>query len=115
MLSLIASFFAKDVIVLLFGSKYEESGDILRTLIFYLAFTWASLPSTLMLQATYNEKYLMAPVVISGALNVLLNYIFFMKYGLIGISYSTLVVSAVYTFLYIIICYRTLKKQGYLV
>ena len=50
-----------------------------------------------------------------GGLNVPLNYLLFLKFGLIGIAYSTLIVFAVGGFLYFIISYTVMKKQGYLV
>lgn len=113
-LSLVASFFCKEIITFLFGSEYKGSGEILKVLIFYLAFSWAMLPFTTVAQATSNEKYILILVSIMAVLNVLLNYIFFIKYGLIGIAYSTLVVFSVGSFLISSVTYRIMKKQGHL-
>ena len=109
------SFFAKDLIVLLFGTKYENSGEILKFLIFSLALTWAVLPYSLSIQATNNERYSLIIGSITAGLNVPLNYIFFLKYGVIGIVYSTLIVFVIGASLMPIITHLVLKKQGYLI
>jgi len=50
------SFFARDIVRILFGPQYEQSGDILRVLVFYLAFSFAYMPFSMAMQATHNEK-----------------------------------------------------------
>lgn len=115
LLTLVSSFFVDEITTLLFGFDYEYSGVILRVLIFYLGFEWATIPFTTAIQATHNEKYLLIPLLIMAGLNIPLNYIFFHLYGVIGIAYSTLVVSAVGSFIVAIITYRIMKKQGYLI
>ncbi len=114
-LSLAASFFVEDIITFIFGYEYKDSGEILRVLIFYLAFSWATLPFTTAAQATHNEKYILILWSLMAGLNILLNYIFFLKYGLIGIAYSTLVVFSIGSFLISSITYRIMKRKGHLI
>jgi len=114
-LSLVVSFFVEDIVSILLGSEYHNSGEILRVLIFYLAFSWSTLPFTTAAQATQNEKYMLIIWSIMAALNIPLNYLLFIKYGLIGIAYSTLVVTAAGLFLISYITLKVMKKQGYLV
>ncbi len=114
-LSLAVSFFVENIVSILFGPEYHNSGEILRVLIFYLAFSWSTLPFTTATQATQNEKYMLIIWSIMAALNIPLNYLFFIKYGLIGIAYSTLVVTATGLFLISYITLKVMKKQGYLV
>jgi len=114
-LSLVVSFFVEDIVTILFGPEYNISGEILRVLIFYLAFSWSTLPFTTAAQATHNEKYMLIVWSIMAALNIPLNYLLFLKYGLFGIAYSTLIVSVVGLFLVSRITIRIMKKQGYLV
>jgi len=114
-LSLVVSFFVEDIVTILLGPEYNISGEILRVLIFYLALSWATLPFTTAAQATDNEKYMLIVWSIMAALNIPLNYLFFIKYGLIGIAYSTLVVSAIGLFLVFRITIRIMKKQKHLV
>lgn len=113
-LTLVASFFVEDIVTLLFGAEYKDSGEILRVLIFFLAFSWATLPFTTAAQATHNEKFLAYAMGIMAALNIPLNYIFFLSYGVIGIAYSTLVVYSIGGVLMSYIAYRVMKNQGYL-
>jgi len=113
-LSLTASFFVEHIITFLFGMDYKNSGEILRVLIFYLAFTWATLPFTTAAQATHNENYMLVALLIMAGLNIPLNYILFIKYGLIGIAYSTLLVNSVGGFLMCSIIYRVMKLKGHL-
>ena len=115
LLSLAASFFVEDIIAFLFGTEYKNSGAILKVLIFYLCFSWATLPFTIAAQATHNEKHLLIPLLIMAGLNIPLNYIFFLEYGLIGIAYSTLVVFLIGYFSISNISYRMMKKQGHLI
>ena len=114
-ISLAASYFVEEIITFLFGSEYEKSGEILRILIIYLAFSWAPLPFTTAAQATHNEKYMLIILSIMAGLNVPLNYIFFYKYGLIGIAYSTLIVYLISSLLISYIVFRIMKQQGHLI
>jgi O-antigen/teichoic acid export membrane protein len=86
------SFFVQDIVVLVFGEKYNESGHILIFLIFALSFAFYNLPLTTYLQATQNEHLLLVVPCVAAPLNISLNIVFFAKFGLIGIAYSTLVV-----------------------
>ena len=113
-LTLILSFFIVRIIISLFGSDYRNSGEILRVLIFYLAFIWITLPFTTAAQATQNERYILIAGLIMAILNIVLNYILFLKYGLIGIAYSTLVVFSIGSLLLSGSIYILMKKQGYL-
>lgn len=113
-LSLGASFYAKEIVTFLFGSEYKNSGEILRVLIFYLTFAWMYLPFSTIIQATHNERIALKIGSLKAGLNIPLNIIFFYKFGLIGIAYSTLVVSGVGNLWGSVLIYSVLKKQGYL-
>lgn len=113
-LSIIASFFTTDFIVTVFGSEYRESGEILTVLIFYLCASYSSLPFGLALQATHNEKLGLYIMPVTAGTNIVLNYLFFFEFGLIGIAYATLCVAVVGNGLLGIMTYKTLKKQGHL-
>jgi O-antigen/teichoic acid export membrane protein len=108
------SFFIKDIIAFLFGSAYLQSGAILSVLIYYLGFAWAVLPFTVILQATHNEKFFLIPNSMMAGLNIVLNYVLFLKFGLIGIAYSTIAVWVVGGSIIGIFGYSLMKKQKYL-
>jgi O-antigen/teichoic acid export membrane protein len=111
----LASLFVEDLVPMVFGAEYQASAHILSVLIFYVAFGWVGIPFSMAAKATHNEKYLLIIVSITAVLNVVLNYVFFLKFGLMGIAYSTLVVFFVAALLVYLIIYRVLKLQGHLV
>jgi len=111
----LASFIVKGLVVRVFGLQYEPSGRILEVLLFFLAFAWADMLFATAAQATHNEKYLLIIAAIMAVANVVLNYVFFLQFGLIGIAYSTLVVTFVGTMSEILVSYRVMKSQGHLV
>ena len=111
-LAIVGSLFSTQIITLLFGEEYLESGIILSTLIFYLAFTFFSIPFSNILQATHNEKYFLIISWIGPCLNIGLNLLFFKIFGLIGIAYSTLVVGIVNLPIFTFITWKILKRQN---
>ncbi|MBD3414376.1 MAG: oligosaccharide flippase family protein [Candidatus Aminicenantes bacterium] len=108
------SFFVRDIISFLFGSEYIQSGAILSVLIFYLGFVWAALPFTLSLQATHNEKFFLLPHSIMAVLNIALNAVLFLRFGLMGIAYSTIIVSVIGCLVINVFGYLKMKKQGFI-
>jgi O-antigen/teichoic acid export membrane protein len=110
--SIIVSLFSEQIITFLFGSEYHQSGIILSVLVFFLALNFFSIPFTNSLQATHNEKKILAVIWIGPCINIGLNLLFFNIFGLIGIAYSTLVVTIVTISIYVFITYHTLKKQN---
>jgi len=111
----IISFYSKQIIPLLFGGEYFESGVILSVLVFVVALGFISIPFLNTLQATHNEIQLLKVCWIAPSLNIGLNYLFFKVFGLIGIAYSTLVVGCVSATLFILVTRRTLKIQNRLI
>jgi len=114
-ISVFISFFSNDIIRILFGTEYMESARILSLLVFAQAFNWATIPFTTAAQATHNEKVLLFGRTLSALLNVPLNFILFNSFGLIGIAYSTLIVYAVGNSVIVIMSYKSMKKNGYIV
>lgn len=112
---LVLSFFAPNIIVLFFGDKYAASGQIFRYLLFSLPSAFFMLPFTTALQATHNEQFLLIVFTLAAVLNVPLNIVFFTKFGLIGIAYSTLVVFLAQGVALYVLSIRKMKQQGYLV
>ena len=112
LLATVGSFFSEQVITLLVGSEYSESGTILSVLIFYLAIIFFYIPFTNSLQATHNEMMNLKLCWIGPSLNIVLNLLFFDIFGLIGIAYSTLVVSLIRLPIFAFFTWRTLKKQN---
>lgn len=112
LLAVIGSYFSEQVITLLFGVKYSQSGVLLSVLIFSLAIAFFTIPFTNTLQATHNEIINLKICWIAPSLNIVLNYLFFKIFGLIGIVYSTLVVGVITLPIWIFITWKVLKKQN---
>jgi len=111
----IISLYSEQIIPLIFGGIYFESGTVLSVLVFVVAISYFNIPFLNTLQATHNEIELLKISWIAPSLNIVLNIIFFKWFGLVGIAYATLVVGCVYLSLYILTTWRTLKKQNLLV
>lgn len=111
----IISFFIQDLVVVIFGERYSESGHILKTLLYYHIFTFYAIPFIISLQATYNEMLALVASIVMVFLNIPFNIAFFYRFGLIGIAYSTLVVYSVGNIVLSVLTYYKLWKQGYLV
>ena len=88
----VVSYFAIDLVVFLFTEDFRFAGEILRTLIFFVCFAWATLPFVIVAQAIGSEVLLLKTFIIMAFSNVLFNVIFYNWYGLIGIAYSTITV-----------------------
>jgi O-antigen/teichoic acid export membrane protein len=110
-----ASFLTETIVPLLYGAKYKESAHILSVLIFVQAFAWAYMPFGIVMQATHNENLALYISSAKAIMNIFLNVVFFYKFGLIGIAYSTLTVYGVGNFLGSFLIYNRLKKQGYFI
>ena len=111
LVSCVASFLSKDLIVFLFGKEFLKSGYILSVLIFYIAFGYCNLPFTLSMIATHNEKVMLIIDATTAVMNVGLNYILYSRFGVMGIAYSTLVSRGISSLLGMAITINMLKRQ----
>jgi O-antigen/teichoic acid export membrane protein len=112
--SAIVSHFCVDLVTLLLGQRYRDSGKVLSVLVFYLAAIWGTLPFTVAAQATNNENLMLKIRTVMAAFNVLLDYVLFKIYGLTGIAYCTLIVWGFGSLAMCILPYRAMRRQGYL-
>ncbi len=85
--------FAPFVVNLLFSAKYADSMPALRILLigFFFAGTFR-IPAGNFIAALHKIKVNVVITSISGVLNILLDYIFIIKYGIIGAAYATTLV-----------------------
>lgn len=90
--STIMTYFSKDIILILFGGKYDLAGE-------YLAlYIWSTLPYfTLFIlsSVTYIENLIKKNLIISFVSifgNIVLNYFFIQFYGATGAIYATLII-----------------------
>jgi len=83
-------FFSEDIVVFLLGSQYLESYLLLEVMVFSLAFSFATIPYVLILQATKNHNAILFSSLSSLIIQIPLTFVFYDLYGLIGIAYSSL-------------------------
>ncbi len=112
---LVLFFFVEEIVVFLFSAQYQNSASVLKVLIFHLALWWATLPFTTAAQATHNEKVLVVILSLMAALNIPLNYFLFLKYRIMGIAYSTLIVYFLGGIALCLVPYIKMKKQRYII
>lgn len=93
-LSLIIIFFSDYFVNLLFTDSYEASVQPMQVLIFSAPFNYASIPFIKYLEASGNESSSMLIYAAVALLNIPLNYFLYLEYGLIGIAYSTVIISS---------------------
>jgi len=92
MFSTIITYFSQDIILVLFGEKYDLAGEYLTLYI------WSTLPYfTLFILSSviYIENLIKKNLIISGVSifgNIILNYFFIQFYGATGAIYATLIV-----------------------
>ncbi len=109
--SLLITFFSKDIISLLYGDEYQGAHLVLRYLCWVIPLGLVNWPFILSMQANHHEKAFIIPNIMRAITNVILNYFFILKYGMIGVVYSTIVVYVLFfTFINIFMFY-ILKKH----
>jgi len=88
---LFVNFFSEDIVVFLLGSQYIESYLLLEVMVFSVAFSFATIPYVLILQATNNSNAILLSSFFSLIIQVPLTFLMYNNYGLIGIAYSSLI------------------------
>jgi O-antigen/teichoic acid export membrane protein len=90
--SLITSYFSDDIILLLFGEKYDLAGKYLSLYIWSTLpyFTLFILSSVIYLENLIKKNLVISAVSILG--NIILNYFFIQFFGAVGAIYATLII-----------------------
>jgi O-antigen/teichoic acid export membrane protein len=84
------TFFANNVIVLLYGSKYAGAGAVLAIHIWTAVFIFYSFGKSIFIQCENMQLYSFVTTALSAAVNVVLNILWISKYGVIGSALATL-------------------------
>ena len=98
------------IIPIIFGHEFSEAANIFSVLVFYLVFYFALIPWSLYLETTNNEGTLIFHCTLAALLNILLNIVFFERFGIIGVAYSTLAVELIRL---IIVIFSSIKSIKY--
>ena len=76
---------------LLFGSTYQEAGQVLKVHIWATIFVFLGVASSKWLIANNLQQFILYNTVLGAMLNIVLNLIFIPKFGLVGAAYATLI------------------------
>ncbi|MEN8134877.1 MAG: flippase [Thermodesulfobacteriota bacterium] len=100
---------AKWIIPVLAGENFKQSIAIINVLVYFLLFNYIVVPFGISLQANNNESIQIRIGLLTALANITLNIIFYSKYGLVGIAYSTLFTYFIHSFLITMLGYIKLK------
>jgi len=113
--SAVVSILSKDIIKLLYGTRYAEANLVLRYLVWIIPLIFIAKPFTIAVQASQLEKKLILPNLLRAISNVVFNYVLVGKYGYMGIVYSTIITySWCVLFINFGYQYYILKKAGFI-
>lgn len=82
---------AKDIILFIYGSGYENSILALKILIWQVFTVFVNVPFAYCLLACEGRKYYMYSVVLGAIINIVLNLILIPRYSLIGAAIATII------------------------
>ncbi|MDR1819085.1 MAG: flippase [Methanobrevibacter sp.] len=85
------SFYANDIVILVFGKDYIVVGNVLQLLIWNLVFTFMNGISDSLLNSTNHEVGVTKRTAIAGVFNFALNLIVISKFSYYGATISTLI------------------------
>ena len=104
--SLGMTFYATDIIVLIYGTQYVDSDAILRVLIWTISFLFVNGACCSALNASHKEVSVTKIYILAAIFNICVNFILIPKYSYIGASAAT-VLSDI---LICILCFYVLKQ-----
>lgn len=108
-LCLLISIFSKPIMVILFGSVYSGSSNVLSILVIGMSFYTIYMICSSILQGIDNPRTPMYILLVGTIVNLLSNYVFVNKYGIIGAGIGTTITTAI---LMCIILYVVIKKTS---
>ncbi len=100
-------FAAKPVILLLFGSEYETSADVLMLYIWSGMFVNIAMVKSAWLKAMNLTKIQFVSTLAGAVLNIGLNLVFIRKFGVIGAAWATIISYAVEGYLILFLFPKT--------
>lgn len=103
-------FLAEDIINLIGGAGFNESGDVLRVLIFALAFIFFGNFFNSIMVAGNSQKKLMYILGLAAAVNIALNLIFIPRFSYMAASANSVITEFLVA---VLTCYVVAKKMNY--
>ncbi|MFW6008803.1 MAG: flippase [archaeon] len=108
---LVVNLFSKPFVLNIIGEEYIKSAHIINILVVNFAIGFLSIPWSMLLQVSNNEKKLIYLGTIRAILNIFLNLVFFKLFGLFGIVYSTLVSHLIYLLFLLFVIHKKIKYK----
>ncbi len=105
--------FADWIILILAGEGFEESIKILRMTIAYGLFIPFAVQFGTVVDSIGKPRINFYFTILGAGLNIIFNYIFITKFGIIGAAYGTLTSYIIMFFLYQTVLYRLLGVRAY--
>ncbi|MCB0842906.1 MAG: flippase [Bacteroidetes bacterium] len=106
-------FFPEMILKIVAGESYVDAAPILRITMLYGLFVPFARQFGTMLDAMGKPKVNFAIVMLSALLNILFNYIFISRWGLIGAAYGTLITYLIVFIINQIILFQELRVQPF--
>lgn len=91
LISIIMTFFSNNLIFILYGSAYQNSGNVLMIHIWSSLFVFIGVANSKWFIAENLQKYYIINTTIGAILNIVLNYFLIEKYGIIAAAWATLI------------------------
>lgn len=85
------SFLSNFIVNILYGKEYFLTGGVLKVHIFALLFIFLGISRGLWVSNEKYFKFAMFSNISAGILNIILNYFFLPRFGIIGAAYATLI------------------------
>lgn len=97
-LSILVSFFSKDIVTIVFGAEYIESHIALSILIFSIPITYVSVMSFKYLLRRGQQKEILFRQTAGLIVNIALNLVLIWRFGIAGAAMATLITDLVISF-----------------
>ena len=91
--SLVVAFASNFLVEAFFDSSYKNAVVPMQVLILSAPFSYGSIPFLKYLEATGKEIYSMLIHGFTALINIPLNFILFINFGILGIAFSTFIIS----------------------
>lgn len=91
LISIPMTFLSKNLINFLYGSEYENSGNILMIHIWSSIFVFIGVANSKWFIAENLQKYYIINTTFGAFLNIILNFIFIPKFGIVAAAWATLI------------------------
>jgi len=108
--SILLFIFALPILLFLYGSEYTAATSVFRVLVLSIAILLLSFPFGETLKAANRQKSYLLAIGSGAVLNVVLNFIFIPRFGMMGASITTLI-SEIYIFIFLRIRVKRLWKE----